>query len=334
MIRVLYIVNQIKGYGSIRSQVDNLRNNLDNTPGYQGDIYSTKGNIFKRIWLFFYLFFRGKRFDIFHIHGCSYRGFLPIVYGVTAGMILRKKIIITYHGGDAFNFLKNRPYLTHFFLGKANHLIVMSGYLQSVFQKFGYDVQIIPNIIVNDEVRYTFRDQLRPLFISTRSIEPLYNLKLILDAFKKIQQKYIEASLVIMGNGSLKEWLIDYVKLESIDNVHFPGHVSNESIFDYLAKSDILINAPLTDNMPVSLLEAFSAGLLVISSNVGGIPYMIEHQKNGLLFESGNLNDLVDKIELALVDQDLSKQMVINAFNEMEKYRWESVKKNIFELYS
>ena len=334
MIRVLYIVNQNQGLGSIRSQVDNLRNNLDNTPGYQGDIYSTKGNIFKRIWLFFYLFFLGKRFDIFHIHGCSYWGFLPIVYGVTAGIILRKKIIITYHGGDAAKFFSKRPALTHFFLIKANELVVLSGYLQSIFHKYGYKVQVIPNIINTKEPYYTQRNILKPFFISTRSLEPLYNIKLILNAFKKIQQKYSEASLVLLGNGSLKNDLKYYVKQEAINNVCFPGSVSNEVVFDYLGKSDILINAPLTDNMPVSLLEAFSAGVLVISSNVGGVPYMVEHLKNGLLFESGNLNDLVDKIEYALSNQDLSKQMLKNAFIKLDKYRWESVKKDILELYS
>jgi L-malate glycosyltransferase len=333
MVRVLYIVNQNQGLGSIRSQVDILKNNLDETPGYKGDIYSTKGNFFIRLWLFVYLFFLGKKYDVFHIHGCSYWGFIPIVYGVTAGIILQKKIIITYHGGDAANFFSNRPGFTRFFLKKATHLVVLSGYLKTVFQEFGYKVQVIPNIIDNNDSYYKQRDNLRPNFISTRSLEPLYNIKLILDAFKKIQQKYTEATLVILGKGSLKKKFMNYIKEESINNVCFPGYVSNKTTHDYLAKADILINAPLTDNMPVSLLEAFSSGLLVISSNVGGVPYMIEHEKDGLLFESENLNDLVDKIEYALTYQDLSKQMVINAFNKIDIYRWKSVKKDILELY-
>ena len=334
MTRILYIVNQNTGLGSIRNQVDNLKINLDMTPGYHAEVYSTKGNIFKRIWLFFYLFISGKRFDIFHIHGCSYRGFLPIVYGVTAGIILRKKIIITYHGGDAANFFSKRPALTHFYLIKATEIVVLSGYLQLVFNKYGYKVHVIPNIINTKEPFYTNRNILKPYFISTRSLEPLYNIKLILRAFKKIQLKYPEASLVVLGEGSLKNDLTYFVKQETIKNVSFPGYVSNEAIYDYLAKADILINASLTDNMPVSLLEAFSAGVLVISSNVGGVSYMVEHKKDGLLFESGNLNDLVEKIEYALDFQDSSRQMLKNAFNKLDKYRWESVKKDILDLYS
>jgi glycosyltransferase involved in cell wall biosynthesis len=334
MIRVLYIVNQNQDLGSIRSQVDILKNNLDKTSGYRGDIYSTKGNILKRLWLFLYLFFLGRRFDIFHIHGCSYWGFLPIVYGVTAGTLLRKKIIITYHGGDAANFFSGRPAFTRFFLKKANQLVVPSGYLRSIFQGLGYTVQVIPNIIDYNDSFSTQRNTIKPKFISTRSLEPLYNIKLILDAFKKIQQKHTEASLVILGKGSLNGKLMYYINEEAIQNVRFTGYVSNKTIFDYLAKADILLNAPLTDNMPVSLLEAFSSGLLVISSNVGGVPDMIEHKKDGLLFESQNLNDLVDKIEYALTNQDLSRQMVLNAYSKIDKYRWAYVKKEIFELYS
>ena len=334
MIQVLYIVNQNQGSGSIRSQVDILKNNLDTIPGYKGFIYSTKGNVFKRIFLFIKLFFIGKKYDIFHIHGCSYWGFLPIVFGVTAGKVLKKKILITYHGGDALKFFSNRPNFTRFFLEKADHLIVLSGYLQSVFYKFAYKVHVIPNIIDNTKTYYVQRSMLYPRFISTRSLEHFYNIKLVLEAFKKIQKKNAEASLIILGKGSIKEQLLDLVKQESINNVSFPGYVPSENIFSYLAMSDILINAPVTDNMPVSILEAFSSGVLVISSNVGGIPYMIEHKRNGLLFESGNIDDLTEQIEYALENQDLSKQMVLNAFNDLEKYRWESVKLHILELYS
>jgi glycosyltransferase involved in cell wall biosynthesis len=334
MTRVLYIVNQNEGLGSIRSQVDILKKHIDKQSGYQAEIFSTKGSFFKRIWLFLNLFFLGKKYDIFHIHGCSYWGFLPIVYGVIAGSILQKRVIITYHGGDAANFLTKRTGFTRYFLKRANHLVVLSGYLETVFSSFGYFVKVIPNIIDVKKSNFNHRTLLKPRFISIRSLEPLYNIKLILEAFKIIQQKYGEASLFIIGEGSLKKPLMNYVNEKSIKNVYFEGYVSNNIIFEYMAKADIMINAPITDNMPVSLLEAFSSGVLVISSNVGGIPYMIEHQKNGLLFESGSINDLVEKIDYALENQYLSKQIVLNALNDMEKYRWENVKSSILELYS
>jgi L-malate glycosyltransferase len=334
MVRVLFILNQKEGFGGIKIQVDNLKKNLDLISEYQTDIYGTKGNLIKRVWNFFYLFIIGQKYDVFHIHGCSYWGFVPIVYGVTAGKLLRKKIIITYHGGDAANFFKMNPSFTRFFLKKADHLIVLSGYLKSVFNKHGYSVKLIPNIIETSISAFIKREVINPRFISIRSLEPLYNIRLIIDAFHTIQKKYSDASLLILGDGSMKNILLDYVQQNDIKNILFTGHVSNDEIYSYLARADIMINASLIDNMPVSLLEAFSSGVLVVSSNVGGVPYMLENNDSGLLFESNNREDLISKLFYALENQGKSKEMITNAHNQMAKYSWQEIKYEILNLYS
>ena len=85
--------------------------------------------------------------------------------------------------------------------------------------------------------------------------------------------------------------------------------------------------------MPVSLLEAMNAGLLVISSNVGGVPYMIEQGRTGLLFESGDVDALADQIEWAIDHQEESLQMIENAKKEVKKYSWNSVREQLLPLY-
>ena len=334
MKRILYISNYRENLGGISQQVKLLNTLVGLEQNFKTSIFSTKDNFFNRILLFFKLIVVGKDYDIFHIHGCSYWGFIPVVYGVLAGKLLRKKIIITYHGGEADRFLSKHPFITRYFLRNSDHLIVMSDYLQEVFIRHGYNVKVIPNIIHLDKTFYIQRKIINPKFISIRSLEPLYNIRLILEAFNFIIKDFPEASLIILGDGTRKKELTDYARQLQLKNIQFKGYVSNETIFEYLADSDIMINSPVIDNMPISLLEAFLSGVLVISSRVGGVPYMIEHGSNGLLFESGNLEDLVDKIKYALVNQDLSKKMILNAYNSMEKYNWRSVKKNILELYN
>jgi glycosyltransferase involved in cell wall biosynthesis len=85
--------------------------------------------------------------------------------------------------------------------------------------------------------------------------------------------------------------------------------------------------------MPVSLLEAFSAGLLVITSNVGGVPYMVEHGRTGLLFESDNDSDMADQMLWALSHQSESLQIIKNAKEEVKQYSWEVVGQQIKSLY-
>jgi glycosyltransferase involved in cell wall biosynthesis len=99
--------------------------------------------------------------------------------------------------------------------------------------------------------------------------------------------------------------------------------------------------------MPVSLMEAMNAGVLVISSNVGGVPYLVEDQKSGLLFDldakqldaarldSANLDAgcLAEKILWALEHQQESVAMIKAAHEEVKRYTWEEVRKLLLPLY-
>jgi glycosyltransferase involved in cell wall biosynthesis len=85
--------------------------------------------------------------------------------------------------------------------------------------------------------------------------------------------------------------------------------------------------------MPVSLLEAMNAGLLVISSRVGGVPYMIEDGKTGLLFESDVADDMAAKMIWALEHTEEANNMILAAQKEVQKYSWENVKLLLMKVY-
>ena len=124
-----------------------------------------------------------------------------------------------------------------------------------------------------------------------------------------------------------------YVQEHHLTGVTFVGQVPNDKIYDYFAKASIMLSAPKIDNMPVSILEAMNAGLLVISSRVGGVPYMIEDGKTGLLFESENSNDLADKMLWALEHSKETDNMILAAQKEVQKYSLENVKQQLFKVY-
>ena len=134
MKRILYISNYKKGLGGINAQVDLLHACVINE-GYIADIFSTKGNPFKRIGQFFQLLSAVRKYDVLHIHGCSDWGMLPVVYGVIAGKIWRKRIIVTYHGGGAGDYFERHGAFASRWLRRADKVIVLSGYLKKVFDK-------------------------------------------------------------------------------------------------------------------------------------------------------------------------------------------------------
>ena len=331
-MKLLLISNYQHGVGGINAQVDLLHTYLNQENGIKADVFSTKGNPLRRCIAFFQLLYQARRYDILHIHACSYWGMVPAVFGILAGKLWCKRIIITYHGGGAEEYFAKHAAFVRRWLGKANQVIVLSGFLKEIFDHYDIPCVVIPNIVVLQPQIERTRD-IAPRFISIRHLEPLYNIPCILRAYEQVLKVYPNATLDILGRGSQREELEAYVQEHQLTGVTFVGQVPNLQIYDYLTKADIMLSAPKIDNMPVSLLEAMNAGLLVISSRVGGVPYMIDDGKTGLLFESENSNDLADKMLWALEHTEEANNMILAAQKEVQKYSWEKVKKQLFKVY-
>ncbi len=241
--------------------------------------------------------------------------------------------MLTYHGGGGEKFFEKHHKLVHHYLTRTNDNIVLSGFLAGVFDKHQLPYSIIPNIIELDESSFRLRETLRANYICTRAHETLYNIPCILRAFQKTLTKLPEASLTLVGDGSQHAALVQMVNDMELRNVTFTGRVDNQKIYHYLNLSDIFLSSPTVDNMPVSVLEAMNAGLLVISSCVGGVPYMIKDGETGLLFENDNSDQLAKKMIEAVENQATVNDIIIRAHNEVKRYRWDSVKEQLYTAY-
>ncbi len=332
MKSILLIANYKEGVGGISIQVELLEKHLL-AEGYNVKIFGTKKTFFKRLFLPFLLFFEARNFDFFHMHGCSYFGFFPIALGVIVGKIFNKKTIVTYHGGDANDYFTKHPKFVKFFLKKTDVNIVLSGFLEKIFEKHSLPCVVIPNIIELDKKQFKYRQVIAPNYISVRTLSPLYNIPCILKAFSIVKKRYQNASLMILGDGIEKANLQNLSEELKLEQVQFVGKIPNSEIYNYLNKADILVSSPLIDNQPVSILEAFNAGLLVISSRVGGVPYMISDNETGLLFESNNEVELAKKMIEAVEDQNKSLKIIKNAKNKCSYYSWEYVRNLIISIY-
>lgn len=334
MKKILLIANYKPAGGGISVQVSLLHKNLCKE-GVSAEIFSTEGNIFLRLFVLFKLMLKGKNFDIFHIHGCSYvGGFFPIMVGFFAGKILKKQIIVTYHGGGADDFFKKRKSFVRFFLTRTDINIVLSGFLGEIFNRYSIPFIVIPNIAEFSGEHFVERKTIRPNYISVRSLIKTYNVECIVRAFSIVQQKFSVAELTLLGDGDCRADLENLAKNLNLKNVRFLGRVENKNIYNYLSKADIFLSSSIVDNQPMSILEAYNAGLLVISSKVGGVPYMLEDNETGLLFESNNYEELAEKMIFAAENQELSKKMILNASKELEKYSWNNVKQELFAVYN
>ena len=334
MKRILIIANYKGPIGGISGQVDELHRHLTEDVGYSSAIYSTQGNVIWRIIAFFRLIAVSRKYDVLHVHGCSERGMLPIVYGAIVGKIWKKRIIVTYHGGDADKYFTKHVRFVKRWLNRADRIIVLNGYLESVFRKYDIPCEVIPNCItLSQKVAHDKYQWNAPRFISVRHLRELYNIPCVLQAYAIVKRQLPKATLTILGDGPLRKGLEKWVKANKVDDVTFMGQVPNSDMAKYYKDSDIMLSAPHIDNMPVSVLESMNAGVLVISSRVGGVPYLIDEGKNGLLFDDDSFTDLADKMLWAVEHPDESEKMIRSAYEDVKKYNWSEIREQLLPLY-
>lgn len=331
-MKVLMISNYSEGVGGIAVQVRLLADKLRGE-GLGCEIFSTKGSTLQRLTCPARLLRQGRAYDVFHIHACSYRGFFPAIVGVSVGRMLKKRTVLTYHGGDAKSFFDKHPRLVRRILGRTDCNIVLSGFLKEVFDSHGIPCTVVPNVIEPMKVEYRRSGGLRPDYICIRSFTPTYNIECLLKAFKTVKEQRGDATLTLVGDGPLGAELREYVQANDIQGVTFTGKVPNTEIYDYLAKASIMVSPSNFDNMPVSILEGFNAGLLVIASNVGGVPYMVTDGYNGYLFESGDPAALADTMLKAL-EADNAQEILDAATSSLKDYSWDRCKEKLMEIYS
>lgn len=332
MKSILFICNYRANVGGISGQVEILERKLKEE-GYSCDIISTNGSFIKRGKAVFRILFNGAKYDIFHIHACSWGGFFPAVVGITIGRLLNRHIVLTYHGGGANAFFSRKKRFVRHFLRKTDANIALSGFIGGEFNRIGLPYVVIPNIIELDEKRFRIRSKVMPKFISIRSFAETYNIPCTLNAFIIVKRQFPQAELTLLGDGPLRQSMEQFVERNGIKDVTFIGKVDNNQIYKYLDQSDVMVSSSRLDNMPVSILEGFNAGLLVVSSKVGGVPYMIEDGVNGYLFENGDYNEMAEKMIRAISDQERFIDITEKAHKSLSYYSWPSVKEKLLSIY-
>ncbi|MBN2013927.1 MAG: glycosyltransferase family 4 protein [Candidatus Altiarchaeota archaeon] len=329
-------IGLIANYGSaggISSQVDLLNKNL-RLENFEVTLISTRSNLFLKPFVLIYTILKSRECDVLHIHGCSWFGFLPVAMGVLAGKLLRKKIVITYHGGEVSDFLDRFMFVCKPILFIAKKITVPSQYLKSVFDERGINVDVVPNILDIENFPYCKRKQIRPKLLIVKHLEQVYNIKMGIMAFGIVKNNFPDAELKIVGSGSQENKLRALVKeLGLNDSVCFLGVIDHNKIAGIYKESDIFLNCSIFESFGMVLLEAMASGLPVVSTNVGGIPSIIEDRVNGFLVEPDDYQGMAKSIISLLENQEIVNRVVINGRQKSEEHTWEGIRQSIISLY-
>jgi L-malate glycosyltransferase len=210
---------------------------------------------------------------------------------------------------------------------------VPSRFLVEIFRAFGIDASIIPNIVDLDRFEFRERSPLRPRLVSTRNFDALYNVTTTIRAFALVQQRWPDASLTLVGGGPQETQLRELVDQLRLRNVTFVGRVRPDQIAQYYADNDIYIQSPNIDNMPTSVIEAFASGLPVVSTEAGGVPAILTHERHGLLAPLGDYERLAAHVLRLLDDPIGARAMAHAAFDTCQACTWPAVREQWLRAY-
>jgi glycosyltransferase involved in cell wall biosynthesis len=238
---------------------------------------------------------------------------------------LGRPVILLYKGGDAGNFIVAEGHVVLPCIRRAARLVVPSEFLRDMFASHGLAATVVPNLI--DAERFVYRPRpVAPLRgLVTRSLESIYNNAMAIRAWAILRRRHPDAELWIAGEGPEEAALRRLAEELCPGAVRFLGQQRHEDMGRLYDQCTVLVNPTNIDNMPGSVLEGQTAGLPVVSTNVGGVPLLVQHETTGLLVPPDDPEAMAAAVERLMTEGGLVERGVRHAREAVRKYEWQTV---------
>ena len=334
MKKVLYIGNNLNHKNSNISSIQSL-GALFAGQGITVYLSSNKVNKFLRLLdMISTVIAKRQKVDIVIIDTYSTQNFYYALIISQLCRLLKLDYVPSLNGGNLPNRLERNPFLCKLIFANSFKNISPSVYLLESFKNYGYNnVIFIPNTIEMEKYKYFERTDRSVNLLWVRSFSQIYNPTMAIHVLKLLKDEGYEASLCMVGPDSDGSLTVVKELAKSLNlSVDFTGKLEKEKWIELSVKHNIFINTTNFDNMPVSVIEAMALGLPIVSTNVGGIPYLIENGADGILVEPNNPQMMAAAIMNIMKDSMLRKQLASNAREKVEQFDWDIVKKQWFEV--
>ena len=328
MTSILYIGNKLLNKRTNVSSIHNLGALLEGE-GYYVYYASSKVNKVLRLLDMIFAFFKyNARVDYVLIDTYSTTNFYFAFVISQFCRLFSVRYVPNLNGGNLPMRLKKNPKLCRMIFNNAYLNVSPSKYLKNAFESFGYNnVTYIPNTIVIKNYEFIERDFKTINLLWVRSFSEIYNPKLAIKVLKKLKESNINTSLCMVGpdsDGSLIK-VKKFAKKLNI-KVTFTGKLSKSDWIDLSKEYSIFLNTTNFDNTPVSVIEAMALGLPVISTNVGGMPYLITDKVDGLLVRKDDVDAMVEAVMHVFENKDFAVALTKKARRKVEQFDWQVVK--------
>ncbi len=279
-------------------------------------------------------------------------------FGALAALFFKEQFegvpyILTLQEGDTLGHIKKRarwlgPFYRRMFK-KADIITAISDFLKDYARTQGAEaskIEIVPNgVDLNKFSIFNFQFSKKKIkeklgikedekvVITVSRLVEKNGVGDLIEAVGKIKEPI---RLMILGSGPLEKSLKSKARgLNLEDKILFLGNITNDSVPEYLAISDVFVRPSLAEGLGNAFLEAMAAGVPIIGTRVGGIPDFLKDRETGLFCEVKNPDDLAKKIVFLFNNEFLKKEIIKNARQLVEKkYRWEIISQKMGSIFS
>jgi glycosyltransferase involved in cell wall biosynthesis len=242
---------------------------------------------------------------------------------------LRCPFALTLHGGRLPDFARRHPTRVRRLLQSASVVTSPSPYLQRALEEYRPDIRVIPNGLCSASYPARHLMSARPRLVWVRAFHTIYNPLLAVEVVRLLSADFPDIELLMVGadrgDGSREQTLQRVSVLSLKRRVRILGPVPKDQVPQMMEQGDIFLNTTNVDNTPVTVVEAMASGLCVVSTNAGGIPYLLADRRNGLLVPCGDAQAMATAVREVLLDPALAARLSRNALRDAKTFAWDRV---------
>lgn len=273
--------------------------------------------------------------DLALINVFSGKAFIWAYLSAQLCRFLKKPYFLYFHGGNLPFFAKTKANLIKSIACKSSGTIAPSNYLKDKLADAGISIKkVISNFIVLRNYTYKLRTEILPKMFWLRAYHSIYNPTMALEVLCSLKKQYPQATLTMAGpdKGGLRKAKALAEQLGIDKSVRFLEFVSKEKINLLGLEHDIFLNTARIDNMPVTVLEAMAMGLPTVSTDVGGIRYLLENEKDSLLVPDNEPAIMTEAVKKLLADSRLTETLSSNGRKKVMEFTWDKVRHSWLEI--
>lgn len=275
----------------------------------------------------------GRACDVLHVQASSRAGFVPMLVTGPLARLLRRPVVLHFHGGTGHLWLAQYHRWLLPFFRMADRTLVVSPQLESAFRDLGVETEVFWNLVPLERFSYRERSGKDPKLVWVRHLEPVCDPMLALDVHERVCAEFPGAELTLVGDGTLRPDVEREIAHRGLGGVYLVGAVAPERVPALLDESEIFLNTSRHDGVPTSILEASAAGLPIVSTAVGGVPSMLVDGESGLLASAGDADELAARILDLLRSPDVCRRLSRGARKNAESYGWDHAASHLERIY-